>query len=181
MVLAEELKHALRTSKNLIEILRRRIKFNRLSFDAYLCFQNLKERLLDAQRNLGIKYDILFKPFLGFIFRTHKAATSTFALPERPITSSMCDLQQPLMPQTATLMRLLAPLALAEIITGFFHLSSDCRRNNSSIESSCSCGSKKGSSRIRFFFFICKCLCLVLLKFLVRNIFCLVRIILKIV
>jgi len=31
-----------------------------LSFDAYLCFQNLKERLLDVLQNVGVKYDIIF-------------------------------------------------------------------------------------------------------------------------
>ena len=45
---------------NLIEILWRRIKYHWLSFDAYLCFQNLKERLFDVLQNIGIKYDIIF-------------------------------------------------------------------------------------------------------------------------
>ncbi len=45
---------------NLIEILWRRIKYQWLSFDAYLCFQNLKERLFDVLQNIGIKYDIIF-------------------------------------------------------------------------------------------------------------------------
>jgi len=45
---------------NLIEILWRRIKYQWLSFDAYLCFQNLKERLFDVLLNTGIKYDIIF-------------------------------------------------------------------------------------------------------------------------
>ena len=45
---------------NLIEILWRRIKYNWLSFDAYLCFQNLKERLFDVLQNIGVKYDIIF-------------------------------------------------------------------------------------------------------------------------
>lgn len=45
---------------NLIEILWRRIKYQWLSFDAYLCFQNLKERLFDVLQNVGIKYDIIF-------------------------------------------------------------------------------------------------------------------------
>jgi transposase len=45
---------------NLIEILWRRIKYQWLSFDAYLCFQNLKERLFDVLQNISIKYDIIF-------------------------------------------------------------------------------------------------------------------------
>jgi len=45
---------------NLIEILWRRIKYQWLSFDAYLCFQNLKERITDVLQNIGIKYDIKF-------------------------------------------------------------------------------------------------------------------------
>ena len=45
---------------NLIEILWRRIKYNWIPLDAYLCFQNLKERLLDVLQNVGIKYDIIF-------------------------------------------------------------------------------------------------------------------------
>ena len=45
---------------NLIEILWRRIKYNWLSFDAYLCFQNLKERLENVLLNIGLKYDIIF-------------------------------------------------------------------------------------------------------------------------
>ena len=45
---------------NLIEILWRRIKYQWLSFDAYLCFQNLKERLFDVLQNVDIKYDIIF-------------------------------------------------------------------------------------------------------------------------
>ena len=45
---------------NLIEILWRRIKYNWLSFDAYLCFQNLKERLKNVLQNIGLKYDIIF-------------------------------------------------------------------------------------------------------------------------
>ena len=45
---------------NLIEILWRRIKYNWLSFDAYLCFQNLKERLENILQNIGLKYDIIF-------------------------------------------------------------------------------------------------------------------------
>jgi hypothetical protein len=45
---------------NLIEILWRRIKYQWLCFDAYLCFQNLKERLFDVLQNIGIKYDIIF-------------------------------------------------------------------------------------------------------------------------
>src|SRR5659263_652617 len=45
---------------NLIEILWRRIKYQWLSFDAYLCFQNLKERLSYVLNNFGGKYDIIF-------------------------------------------------------------------------------------------------------------------------
>ena len=45
---------------NLIEILWRRIKYQWLSFDAYLCFQNLKERLSHVLQNVGKKYDIIF-------------------------------------------------------------------------------------------------------------------------
>ena len=45
---------------NLIEILWRRIKYQWLSFDAYLCFQNLKERLVNVLQNVGVKYDIIF-------------------------------------------------------------------------------------------------------------------------
>ena len=45
---------------NLIEILWRRIKYQWLSFDAYLCFQNLKERLSYVLNNFGNKYDIIF-------------------------------------------------------------------------------------------------------------------------
>ena len=45
---------------NLIEILWRRIKYQWLSFDAYLCFQNLKERLSYVLNNFGRKYDIIF-------------------------------------------------------------------------------------------------------------------------
>ena len=45
---------------NLIEILWCIIKYQWLSFDAYLCFQNLKERLLDVLQNVGRKYDIIF-------------------------------------------------------------------------------------------------------------------------
>ena len=45
---------------NLIEILWRRIKYNWLSFDAYLCFQNLKERLENVLQIIGLKYDIIF-------------------------------------------------------------------------------------------------------------------------
>ena len=45
---------------NLIEILWRRIKYQWLSFDAYLCFQNLKERLFDVLQNISVKYDIIF-------------------------------------------------------------------------------------------------------------------------
>ena len=45
---------------NLIEILWKRIKYQWLPFDAYLCFQNLKERLLFVLNNFRIKYDIIF-------------------------------------------------------------------------------------------------------------------------
>ena len=45
---------------NLIEILWRRVKYNWLPFDAYLCFQNLKERLSFVLNNFGLKYDIIF-------------------------------------------------------------------------------------------------------------------------
>jgi len=45
---------------NLIEILWRRIKYQWLSFDAYLSFQNLKEHLSYVLNNFGSKYDIIF-------------------------------------------------------------------------------------------------------------------------
>lgn len=45
---------------NLIEILWRRIKYQWIPFDAYLCFQNLKDRLLYVLQNVGVKYDIIF-------------------------------------------------------------------------------------------------------------------------
>ena len=45
---------------NLIEILWKRIKYQWLPFDAYLCFQNLKERLVNVLQNVGVKYDIIF-------------------------------------------------------------------------------------------------------------------------
>lgn len=45
---------------NLIEILWKRIKYQWLPFDAYLCFQNLKERLSYVLNNFGILYDIKF-------------------------------------------------------------------------------------------------------------------------
>ena len=45
---------------NLIEILWKRIKYQWLPFDAYLCFQNLKERLSYVLNNFRIKYDIIF-------------------------------------------------------------------------------------------------------------------------
>ena len=45
---------------NLIEILWKRIKYQWLPFDAYLCFQNLKDRLLYVLNNFSIKYDIIF-------------------------------------------------------------------------------------------------------------------------
>ncbi len=45
---------------NLIEILWRRIKYQWLPFDAYLCFQNLKERLSFVLNQFGKLYDIIF-------------------------------------------------------------------------------------------------------------------------
>lgn len=45
---------------NLTEILWKRIKYQWLPFDAYLCFQNLKERLSNVLNNFSIKYDIIF-------------------------------------------------------------------------------------------------------------------------
>ena len=45
---------------NLIEILWRRIKYQWLPFEAYICFQNLKERLFYILNNIGNKYDIIF-------------------------------------------------------------------------------------------------------------------------
>jgi len=45
---------------NLIEILWKRIKYQWIPFDAYLSFQNLKERLSFVLNNVGIKYDIVF-------------------------------------------------------------------------------------------------------------------------
>ena len=45
---------------NLIEILWRRIKYQWIPFDAYICFQNLKERLSNVLANFGEKYDIIF-------------------------------------------------------------------------------------------------------------------------
>jgi transposase len=45
---------------NLFEILWRRIKYNWIPLDAYLCFQNLKERLSFVLNNFGTKYDIIF-------------------------------------------------------------------------------------------------------------------------
>ena len=45
---------------NLIEILWRKIKNQWLPFDAYLCFQNLKERLLYILNNFGKLYDIKY-------------------------------------------------------------------------------------------------------------------------
>jgi len=45
---------------NLIEILWRRIKYQWLPFDAYLCFQNLKERLSFVLKNFGKLYGIIF-------------------------------------------------------------------------------------------------------------------------
>ncbi|KAA6336637.1 hypothetical protein EZS27_015214 [termite gut metagenome] len=45
---------------NLIEILWRRIKYQWIPFDAYGCFENLKERLTEVLTNCGGKYDIIF-------------------------------------------------------------------------------------------------------------------------
>jgi hypothetical protein len=45
---------------NLIEILWRRIKYQWIPFNAYICFQNLKERLSYVLNNFGKKYDIIF-------------------------------------------------------------------------------------------------------------------------
>jgi hypothetical protein len=45
---------------NLIEILWRRIKYQWLPFDAYLCFQHLKERLSHVLNSFGKLYDIKY-------------------------------------------------------------------------------------------------------------------------
>lgn len=45
---------------NLIGTSRHRIKYNWILLDAYLCFQDLKERLLFVLKNFGTIYDILF-------------------------------------------------------------------------------------------------------------------------
>jgi len=45
---------------NLIEILWKRIKYQWLPFEAYLCFQNLKERLSYVLNNFGKLYDIKY-------------------------------------------------------------------------------------------------------------------------
>ncbi len=45
---------------NLIELLWRRIKYQWIPFDAYLSFQNLKERLSFVLNNVGKQYDIKF-------------------------------------------------------------------------------------------------------------------------
>jgi transposase len=45
---------------NLIEILWRRIKYEWIPFDAYSCFENLKERLAEVLANFSGKYDIIF-------------------------------------------------------------------------------------------------------------------------
>ena len=45
---------------NLIEILWKRIKYEWIPFDAYICFQNLKERLSYVLKNFSEKYDIIF-------------------------------------------------------------------------------------------------------------------------
>jgi len=49
---------------NLIKILWRRIKYQWIPFDAYLCFQNLKERLSFVLNNVGKQYDIIFRYYL---------------------------------------------------------------------------------------------------------------------
>ena len=45
---------------NLIEILWKRIKYLWIPFDAYLSFQNLKERLSFVLNNVSKQYDIIF-------------------------------------------------------------------------------------------------------------------------
>lgn len=50
---------------NQIEILWRRIKYQWLPFDAYLCFQNLKEGLSFMLKFFGKLYDIMFWPLLN--------------------------------------------------------------------------------------------------------------------
>ena len=45
---------------NLMEILWQRIKYQWMPFDAYLCFQNLKERLSFILNNFGNLYDIKY-------------------------------------------------------------------------------------------------------------------------
>ncbi|KAA6301164.1 MAG: hypothetical protein EZS26_002685 [Candidatus Ordinivivax streblomastigis] len=45
---------------NLIEILWRRIKYEWIPFEAYSCFENLKERLVEVLTKFGGKYDIIF-------------------------------------------------------------------------------------------------------------------------
>jgi len=45
---------------DLIEILWRRIKYQWIPFDAYLCFQNLKERLSFVLNNVGKQNEIIF-------------------------------------------------------------------------------------------------------------------------
>lgn len=45
---------------NQIEILWRRIKYQWLPFDAYLCFQNLKEGLSFMLKIFGKSYNIMF-------------------------------------------------------------------------------------------------------------------------
>jgi transposase len=47
---------------NLIEILWCRIKYNWIPSDAYICFQNIKERLLYVLNNFGEKCDLYFRP-----------------------------------------------------------------------------------------------------------------------
>jgi len=45
---------------NLIEILRRFIKYRRLPFSAYLSFKNLVKEVEDVLKNVGTKYQIIF-------------------------------------------------------------------------------------------------------------------------
>jgi transposase len=45
---------------NLIEILWKRVKYQWIPFNAYLCFQNLKSCITNILANYGEKYDIIF-------------------------------------------------------------------------------------------------------------------------
>ncbi len=45
---------------NLIEILWKRVKYQWIPFNAYLCFQNLKSSITNILANYGKKYDIIF-------------------------------------------------------------------------------------------------------------------------